>query len=365
METYLDSDFYDIAESWTGTIAGSNCLIVKNEQDMEVIKERNPVWYTSLSDAGAHNIVLFPLKSRNHLLGYIWALNYDESRAVKIKETLEVTTFILGSELGSYLLLDRLRLIGSMDMLTGVMNRNEMNNYVDELSHGYGDDATVGVIFADLNGLKNVNDISGHNAGDMLLKNAANALRMVFEEDEIFRAGGDEFAIRVTGLTEDELNERIEKVRSACDKFDNLSFAIGGCVESTGSNIRVALRRADERMYEDKRKFYEQFPELATDDRRRRVPEQHAASVATEKTEHERAIFREMNYDHLTGLPSMTYFFKLAEIARNNMHEQNIPSAIVSININGMRFFNKKLGFAEGDVLIKELAWILSKQGCE
>ena len=362
METYLDSDFYDIAESWTGTIAGSNCLIVKNEQDMEVIKERNPVWYTSLTDAGAHNIVLFPLKSRNHLLGYIWALNYDESRAIKIKETLEVTTFILGSELGNYLLLDRLRLIGSMDMLTGVMNRNEMNNYVDVLSHGYGDEATVGVIFADLNGLKNVNDISGHNAGDMLLKNAANALRMVFEEDEIFRAGGDEFAIIVTGLTEDELNERIEKVRSACDKFDNLSFAIGGCVESTGSNIRVALRRADERMYEDKRRFYEQFPELATDDRRRRVPEQHAASVATEKTEHERTIFREMNYDHLTGLPSMTYFFKLAEIARNNMHEQNIPSAIVSININGMRFFNKKFGFAEGDVLIKELAGILSKQ---
>ncbi|MBR5765174.1 MAG: diguanylate cyclase, partial [Lachnospiraceae bacterium] len=184
METYLDSDFYDIAESWTGTIAGSNCLIVKNEQDMDVIKDRNPIWHASLMSAGVNNIVLFPLKSRNQLLGYIWSINYDEKLAIKIKDTLEVTTFILGSELGNYMLLDRLRFIGSKDMLTGVMNRNEMNNYVDELSHGSRDGASVGVVFADLNGLKAVNDLDGHNAGDLLLKNAANVLRTVFAEKE-------------------------------------------------------------------------------------------------------------------------------------------------------------------------------------
>ena len=230
MDTYLDSEFYDIAESWTGTIAGSNCLIVKNEQDMEVIKERNPVWHKSLSDAGCRNIVLFPLKSRSQLLGYIWAINYDESRAIKIKDTLEVTTFILGSELGNHLLLDRLRLVGSKDMLTGVMNRNEMNNLVDELSHGSSDDVSVGVIFADLNGLKTINDLEGHNSGDLLLKNAANVLKSVFSENEIFRAGGDEFAIIVTGITQDEINEKIESIRTASEKYSNLSFAIGGCV---------------------------------------------------------------------------------------------------------------------------------------
>ena len=362
METYLDSDFYDIAESWTGTIAGSNCLIVKNEQDMEVIKERNPIWHASLMSAGVNNIVLFPLKSRNQLLGYIWSINYDEKLAIKIKDTLEVTTFILGSELGNYMLLDRLRFIGSKDMLTGVMNRNEMNNYVDELSHGSRDGASVGVVFADLNGLKAVNDLDGHNAGDLLLKNAANVLRTVFAEKEIFRAGGDEFAIIVTGVTKDELNERIDRVREASQNYDNLSFAIGGCVEDNGSNVRMALRRADEKMYEDKRKFYEQFPEMAGTDRRRRGMPQNVNGDDTAKKEHERTIFSEMNYDFLTGLPSMTYFFKLAESGRNSMHEQNIPSALVFINLNGMKFFNKKYGFAEGDILIKEFARIISKQ---
>ena len=109
MDVYVNRDFYDIAESWIGTIAGSNCLIAKDEHDMLLIKERNPIWYESLTGAGAHNIVLFPLKSRGERLGYMWALNYDESRAVMIKETLEVTTFILGAEIGNYLLMDRLR----------------------------------------------------------------------------------------------------------------------------------------------------------------------------------------------------------------------------------------------------------------
>ena len=97
METYLNDEFYDIAESWEGTIAGSNCLIAKDEHDMEVVKERNPLWYGSLTSAGVYNIVLFPLKSRNQLLGYMWALNFNKENSVKIKETLEITSFILGS----------------------------------------------------------------------------------------------------------------------------------------------------------------------------------------------------------------------------------------------------------------------------
>ena len=258
MENYLDG-FYDIAESWEDTIAGSNCLIAKNEQDMEVIKERNPIWFESLTAAGVKNIVLFPLKSREQLLGYMWALNYNAELAVKIKETLELSTFILGSELGNYLLLDRLKILSSKDMLTGVMNRNEMNNYVDELCTESGESA--GVIFADLNGLKRVNDTDGHPAGDKLLKDAANALREVFDESQIFRAGGDEFSIIVTGITQEELDKKIFEVKNVAKNYDKVSFAIGGHVVPDHKNVRTALRKADEKMYEDKRKFYEQFPE--------------------------------------------------------------------------------------------------------
>ena len=263
MNDYLDENFYSIAESWKETIGGSNCLIVKNEQDMEVVKERNPVWHKSLTGAGVHSIVLFPLKSRDHLLGYIWAINFNADNSVKIKETLELTTFILGSELGNYLLLDKLKVLSSKDMLTGVMNRNEMNNYVDSLCDpaDKSPDASVGVIFADLNGLKTVNDLDGHNAGDALLKDAANVLRQVFDDSQIFRAGGDEFSIIVAGVSQAELEDRIQKIRDVSKKTGNVVFALGGAVEQSKKNVRVALRRADENMYEDKKRYYETHPE--------------------------------------------------------------------------------------------------------
>ena len=352
MEHYLDDDFYDIADSWTSTIAGSNCLVVKDEQDMLFVKERNPVWYKSLTEAGANNVILFPLKSRNQLLGYMWVLNYDSSRSMSIKETLEVTTFILGSELGTYLLLDRLKVLGSKDLLTGVMNRNEMNNYVESLSRGekHGN-YSVAVLFADLNGLKEVNDSNGHNAGDTLLKNAAAVLKLAFAETEIFRAGGDEFAIIALDITENELNSRMDKIRTASTEYKNLSFALGGCIEKECRNIRMALRLADERMYKDKQLFYENNPDKSFLGRHSRIKFETASKNAADDIPIEK--------DYLTGLLDMNSFFRVAEQKRRILYEKGIEIALLFLNISGLTNYNKRYGFSEGDALIKDMARIL------
>ncbi|MBQ7679113.1 MAG: EAL domain-containing protein, partial [Butyrivibrio sp.] len=301
--------------------------------------------------------VLFPLRSRNHLLGYMWAINFDASRSVEIKETLEITTFIVASELGNYLLLERLSRLNSLDMLTGVLNRNEMNKYVDSLSHGEAGDTSVGVIFASLNGIKAINDFEGHNSGDLLLKNAASALKDVFEADEIFRAGGDEFAVITTDITAEELEERIEDIRFVCGRYGNLLFALGGYVEKDSRNVRMALKNAGERMYEDKRRITEQLPESMAESRDR-----INSHDETDADFRENSIFQEINYDHLTGLPSMTYFFRLAEAGRKSMHERDVPSAMLFINLNGLKYYNRKYGFAEGDELIKDVARIIAGQ---
>ena len=257
MQTYVDKAFYNIAASWKDTIAGSNCLIAKNEHDMEIVRERNPIWYDSLNKAGAKTIVLFPLRIKDELLGYIWAINFPSDKADRIKETLEVTTYVLSSVIYNNLLLDRMQILSSKDMLTGILNRNEMNNYVDELCSDKHKDSTVSVLFADLNGLKKMNDEKGHTAGDKLLIDAADALREVFDEKCIFRAGGDEFVVIAQNMTIAELSAKAEKLRTVSQKYDSLSFAIGICCESSCKNVKNALKTADELMYEDKRKYYE------------------------------------------------------------------------------------------------------------
>ena len=355
MEKYIDDDFYNIAESWEATIAGSNCLLVKDEHDMLFVKERNPGWYESLRQGMAKNIVLFPLKSRNQLLGYMWAINYDSLRSIKIKETLEVTTFILGSELGNYMLLERLRLMGSKDLLTGVMNRNEMNIYVESLSRGEKHEkGSVAALFADLNGLKDVNDANGHSFGDNLLKNAATVLKKVFAESEIFRAGGDEFAIISLNISEEELNSRIEKIRKFSESYENLSFSLGGCVEKECRNIRMALRLADERMYKDKQAFYEKNPEKSIFGRHSRIKFEGAV-----KNNSDIKAIKKADLDFLTGLLDMNSFMRKSEKKRRTMHQNGVEIALVFLNLNGLSYYNKKYGFAEGDVLIKSFASIL------
>lgn len=256
-------EFYKIVITWEQLIGSSNCVIVKNEKDMELIKERTPDWYVSLKEAGISNVVLFPLKIRDTLLGYMWAVNFDAEQAPKIKETLELTTFILASEINNYLLLDRLKILSSKDMLTGVLNRNEMNAKIDTLSgENYINDRTVGIVFADLNGLKRVNDTYGHTAGDALLKDAAKALEEVFPAESIYRAGGDEFTVILTGVTAKELEKKVADLREVSQKYEHVIFAIGYYVEEDFTKAREALKRADEKMYEDKKLFYDTHPDF-------------------------------------------------------------------------------------------------------
>lgn len=66
-----------------------------------------------------------------------------------------------------------------MDMLTGVLDRNEMNNTVDNLRKNTDNSIKgLGIVFADLNGLKKVNDNGGHAAGDLLIKKLRSHFRM-------------------------------------------------------------------------------------------------------------------------------------------------------------------------------------------
>ena len=263
MSGVLKEGFYDLVASWKDTIGGSNCLIAKNRNDWEYIRQKNPAWYESLTKANVDSIVLFPLKSTDETLGYIWACNFDIKNAVKIKETLELTTFFVGSEIANQRLVKKLRILSSVDMLTGVLNRNEMNNGIDGLRKiGCEEIKGLGIVFADLNGLKRVNDNEGHTAGDLLLKNGAMLLQNIFVGDEIYRAGGDEFMVLMTFTTEETIAERITKAKKLSRHYGNVSFAFGYSFQSVVTDITEALKTADERMYADKEQYYKEHPEL-------------------------------------------------------------------------------------------------------
>ena len=134
----------------------------------------------------------------------------------------------MASEIANYLLLNRLEILSTIDSLTGVRNRNEMNNHVDRIVAG-NEPVPQAVLFADLNGLKRVNDDQGHGAGDKMLRAAASILQSVFQDGVVYRAGGDEFMILVNEISEDEVQDRVARVHFLSGKTENVRFSIGVC----------------------------------------------------------------------------------------------------------------------------------------
>ena len=253
----ISDKFVDYAESWIETLQGSNCLIIQNDADMEIVRERNPAWHASLTGANVKSLVLLPLTHNNEFIGFIWVTNFDTTKALRIKETLELVTFFIASEVASYLLVQQLEVLSNVDLLTGVKNRNAMNNQVFQLVNGIVSYKMVSVVFADLNGLKLVNDNEGHNAGDDLLKRASKILKDTFYDCEIFRAGGDEFVVVALDKPKADIEARVEKLRQKSKEKGNVSYALGFFHDENGGDVRKAMQKADVLMYEDKKLHYE------------------------------------------------------------------------------------------------------------
>ena len=257
-------EFFEIAETWRDLMAGSNCYIISDENDMKTVEEKDPKWAASMRMSGIYNVVLYPLRLNNKILGYIWACNFNRKKIRIIKEVMEINAFLLAAEIANHQMFDKMNIMSRYDMLTGVLNRNAMNNRVEESASGgvpvIGD---YGIVFVDVNGLKRTNDEKGHNAGDELIRSVADRLKEIFEGYEIYRAGGDEFMVIAEGCPKDRFEEMVAGLKKQNLNSDDPKFAVGSYYDDSKHDIRNALREADSDMYADKSKFYIQHPELS------------------------------------------------------------------------------------------------------
>ena len=254
----MGEDLYDVTKRWIKDIDGSNCLIAKNEEDMQIIKERDPGWYNSLSHYGVKSLILFPIEYGKEVVGFIWAANFDGEKATKIKETLELTSYFIGSFIVSHQLFERLEVMSTTDMLTGLLNRSAMDRRINQIESKKSESfMSLGIYFADVNGLKRVNDAHGHQAGDNLLVAAANLLKEVFDGYEIYRVGGDEFMVLCPNMDEDTFKERLHYTREIQKRRGDIILSIGGRYERDIAELLEDMKKADEDMYESKNLYYE------------------------------------------------------------------------------------------------------------
>lgn len=151
------------------------------------------------------------------------------------------------------------------DTVTGMRNRNAYEVDLHNLN-ARGVFEGLGVVVADINGLKEVNDRLGHSAGDRYIELVAECIHQTKSDTTVsYRTGGDEFVIFVQDTNEADLAKFTDifmsRVRSQ-KKYNDMrcSVACGfGIFDANQDNsLQETVDRVDERMYEEKRRQKEQ-----------------------------------------------------------------------------------------------------------
>lgn len=160
----------------------------------------------------------------------------------------------------------RLRDAVCHDRLTGLLNRVGLHDRLERaLADRRGSDNLLAVCFLDLDGFKAVNDVHGHDRGDVLLIEVARRLQAcVRDSDTVARLAGDEFVVLLEGEPRpgelhallDRLVECVAQPVSIDGVRLRVGVSIGVTVRQRGSdadNVATLLREADEAMYAAKR----------------------------------------------------------------------------------------------------------------
>ena len=161
-------------------------------------------------------------------------------------------------------MLGRLSRMWLYDELTGVNNRAAFNKFAPRIM----DEARrkklpIAVIFADMDSLKKVNDLYGHEEGDIYIKAMANILEACRKHGELLvRYGGDEFVIVANGYSEEAIQEYIARIHNAIRQYNihytksyQLDASVGYHVENDAENLSLeeVVELADQNMYQIKR----------------------------------------------------------------------------------------------------------------
>ncbi len=151
--------------------------------------------------------------------------------------------------------------LANKDALTKVKNKHAYTQAVKELDEkARSCDIGYAVVVMDINGLKHINDTQGHHAGDEYIKASCKIICTVFKHSPVFRIGGDEFAVLLTGHDFDEREHLLERFKdivtsNAKKGLANLAFGMATYDKELDSCIEAVFERADKAMYENKKQF--------------------------------------------------------------------------------------------------------------
>lgn len=150
--------------------------------------------------------------------------------------------------------------VAFFDSLTGVYNRYYIAERIKELGYARQSGLPISVVYIDVDELKPVNDKLGHDAGDLYLRQVAKTIQATVRKSDIVgRMGGDEFIVIMPNANREVGRDVASRIQENCNtgisfqEIGNGSISFGVATrETTSQTIEEVVKKADERMYEQK-----------------------------------------------------------------------------------------------------------------
>lgn len=218
-------------------------------------------------DGRSHTYIFSPVHFQDYCMGYVVA----DNSSFALSSSLYCTWMInlsnglesLRKQAHQRNMLDRLDRMYVTDSLTGLYNRFGFARYTEEsFRQCVGERLPCMILFADLDGLKEINDCYGHSEGDVAIAAAADVLRRACSGEEVCaRFGGDEFVVYCGGYTQEDAEAyagRLERLMEELNKTLNrpcrigISYGYEVITPKVGEQLKHYVDVADKRMYRNK-----------------------------------------------------------------------------------------------------------------
>ena len=233
-------------------------------RDLEQLRTEHPENYEILKPWGITSLAVAPIKVDGQIVGLLGVDDPDQKMLQTLTSLLNVIGFFASNLLRRRDMFVRLNELSYHDQLTGALNRHALAEQYRALSA-----ETVGVIYCDITGLKQINDTLGHEAGDQAICRCHELISQAVGSAPVYRAGGDEFIALCANVGQEEFQKTVDRLRELV-RQDQCHIAVGYAWSDEKSlQLERLITQADQVMYQDKREYYEKNCHLPGVNRRR------------------------------------------------------------------------------------------------
>lgn len=241
----------EVCANWYRNFQIGRHIVIKELDD---ILENDPLQYANLKRQNIRSLVVVPLYNDGEVIGFYGIDNPPKKSLDYASDMLQIMAHFIVSALKRRNLVRELEKMSYYDQLTQIGNRHAMSKYTGILQN----EQSLGIVYCDVTGLKQVNDQKGHDAGDKLLTDACECLKKSFGEYGLFRIGGDELLAICADIEEAALWQGVELLKQNLQE-KSIHMAVGSVWEKNSLNgVEKLITEAEKRMYNDKAAYYKQ-----------------------------------------------------------------------------------------------------------